>query len=257
MYKVTVATVVRNDREGFLTTAKSIFSQTYDNIEWVVVDGLSNDGTSEIVKRLLHRIDHCVIEKDSGIYNAMNKAIKLTTGEWLIFLNAGDTFYTGDTISELVESLLSDDEVIYGNAIEYETGRMKFYRPEEDYWLGMVNDHQATMTRTSLYRKYGYDESYQIAGDFDFFSKLRVNQHKFRKIPWLVTTVKPFSQGASAVGFKGRFNERVRVLSKYFDNYDWKERLSVEINNELQSSNITYEQATELSGSINMSLKKY
>lgn len=245
--KVSVATVVRNDIEGFLTTAKSILGQSYFDIEWIVIDGNSNDGTSDYVRRFTHRIDHLVIEPDTGVYNAMNKAIDKATGEWLIFMNAADVFYDKNTVQAFVEQVKDNDEVLYGSVIGLEDGEMKFHRTPEEYYLGMTFDHQASFTRTALYKAYRYNESFRVSGDFDLFSRLRDNGHSFRKMEWFVVCKKPFENGISA-GFEDRINERLLVIKKYFEKKPWKKVIQGEIENYIANNGIAENEKQKLLG---------
>lgn len=243
--KITVATVVRNDIEGFLTTAKSVLGQTYKNIEWIVIDGNSSDGTSDYVKRFEHRIHHLVIEPDSGVYNAMNKAIHRASGEWLIFMNAGDIFFDKETVTEFTRNIRETDHVLYGSVKSLEDGNMKFHRTPEEYYLGMVFDHQASFVRTKLYKEYQYNEHFKVSGDFDLFSRLRKDSLNFRKIEWFIVCVKPFENGISA-GFQDRISERLKVIKSYFNEQPWRNVLENEIIAYAQHHNIPEQEKNDL-----------
>jgi glycosyltransferase involved in cell wall biosynthesis len=214
--KVTVITIVLNDADGFLITTRSVIHQDYKNIEWIVIDGLSIDNTSSYIKNLSPAISHYKIEKDTGIYNAMNKGIDLVSGDWVIFMNADDAFYDSSTISSYVENMREDDEILYADVIRREDGMIHQHRPHDQFWAGMIFDHQTACIKAGIYKKYKYDESLKIAGDLDFLSKARIKKHKFRKIPCLKACIKPFDVGASSA-FYDRQRERVIVLRRYFN----------------------------------------
>lgn len=235
--KITVITIVRNDPEGFLITARSVLSQDYYNIEWIVVDGLSTDETSHYIKKLATRFSAFKSEADSGIYNAMNKGIDMASGDWVFFMNADDVFFKKNTISEYVKRIKPDDEIVYSDVMRREDGRIHFYRNIYQIWLGMPFDHQTVLTRTEIYKTLRYDESYKIAGDFDFFSRAYVSDYKFRKLPWLIGCRKPFATGASA-NFVERQIERIRVLNKYYIERPWKPLLFREYKQALQNKSI-------------------
>ncbi|MCI5136399.1 MAG: glycosyltransferase [Candidatus Electrothrix sp. AW2] len=91
---ITVITVVFNGVQRLEETILSVIGQTYDNVEYIIIDGGSTDGTLDIIRKYEHAIDYWVSEKDRGIYDAMNKGIDLTTGEWMNFMNAGDSFFS-------------------------------------------------------------------------------------------------------------------------------------------------------------------
>ena len=214
--KVTIITVVWNDAEGFLVTARSVLAQSYDNIEWIVIDGASTDGTSQYVRNLSPAISSYVIEKDTGIYNAMNKGIDRATGDWIMFMNADDAFYDERIVAYYVNNIQDDDSVLYSDVIRREDGQIHPYLSADRYWLGMTLDHQSAFVRSDLYKQYKFDERYRVAGDLNFISNLKAKSYKFRKLNGLICCIKPFGVGASSSYFD-RQHERVNVLRTYFD----------------------------------------
>ena len=148
--KISIVTIVRNDAEGLLVTARSVLQQDYDNIEWIVVDGASTDGTAAYIQNLAPCIADFKSEADSGIYNAMNKGIDMVTGDWMFFLNADDIFFDEHTPSDYVMSLQDGDDIVYADALSREDRRIHQYRPEGEYWLGMTLDHQTACVRTEI-----------------------------------------------------------------------------------------------------------
>lgn len=227
MPKISIATVVLNDAEGFLTTAKSILAQQYGNIEWIVVDGQSTDNTLHYINNLCNCISKVKVGRDNGIYHAMNRAIDMATGDWLIFMNAGDVFYDNDVICNYASNLLADDDILYSNVMAQETSRIHHYPPRELFWIGMTIDHQSACVRTPLYKSLKFDESYKIAGDFDFFSRAKLVGKKFRKISWIIACIKPFNDGASTNYFL-RQQERIGVIKKYFNEHPFERLLEQE-----------------------------
>ena len=103
--KISVITVCYNDRERIEKTILSVLSQSYGNLEYIVIDGGSTDGTVDIIKKYANRIAYFVSESDEGIYDAMNKGLRKAVGEWVCFLNAGDLF-----VSESVLNTIFDEE---------------------------------------------------------------------------------------------------------------------------------------------------
>jgi glycosyltransferase involved in cell wall biosynthesis len=226
--KVSVVTIVRNDAQGFLITGRSVMRQKYPKLEWIVVDGASTDGTSDYVRRLAPRIARFTIERDNGIYSAMNKGIGMVSGEWVFFLNADDVFHEDDTVARYVEHLRDDDHVVYADAVRREDGRIHRYPPPQRFWGGMIMDHQTALVRAEVCKELRYDESYKVSGDFDFFSRARQAGCNFRKIPWLIGCRKPYDSGVSAT-YAARLGERVKVMRKYFDDQPWRELVGQEI----------------------------
>jgi len=243
--KVSVVTIVWNDAEGFLATARSIIKQSYDNIEWVVVDGNSTDGTAEYIKNISPEIDQYIIEKDSGIYNAMNKGINMLTGDWVIFMNADDIFFDSNSVSHFVKNIKETDDVIYSDILRREDRKVQQYRSDDMYKLGMVFDHQSTFVKAKLYKKYKYDEKLKISGDLNFFSNLRCEKYSFRKLPDFISAIKPFDTGASSA-YQSRQAERVKVLKFHFDSVELRKHLEGEFRNAYKNKLIENKQLLTL-----------
>ena len=112
--KISIITVVFNGESLIERTIKSVLEQTFASIEYIIVDGLSNDGTLSIAKQYSSSITKIISEKDHGIYDAMNKGLKMATGNYILFLNAGDELYAKDTLSKVFENFINAD-VYYGN----------------------------------------------------------------------------------------------------------------------------------------------
>jgi len=214
--KVSVVTVVRNDPLGFLITARSILSQDYDNLEWIVVDGASTDMTGNYVKQLSPAMACYLIEPDNGVYDAMNKGIDLATGEWLFFMNADDAFYAPNTLSTYSENLTEADDIIYADAMRREDSVIHAYHSPENHWRGNVFDHQTACIRASLCKKLRFDDSLQICADLDLFSRARAEDASFRKLENVIAVIKPYHNGISA-DYLDRQQERVQVLRKYYE----------------------------------------
>lgn len=187
MPKLTIITITYNNLAGLSKTAESVLSQTTTDFEWIIVDGASTDDTQaylqEIRKQWHGDTDclHIISEPDSGIYNAMNKGIRLAHGEYLQFLNAGD-FLTSPAVLERVFALPATADIIYGNRIDvYSTGEtIKRQMPNQItayfLWQGMIS-HQASFIRRTLFDNIGlYREDLKYASDWEFFLKAFV-QH--------------------------------------------------------------------------------
>ncbi len=112
--KVSIVTVVYNDAKGLEKTIKSVINQTYKNVEFIIIDGGSTDGTVEIIKKYEDYIDYWVSEEDKGIYDAMNKGIKAATGTWINFMNAGDVFVDCEVLSSIDFLAYQNLYLIYG-----------------------------------------------------------------------------------------------------------------------------------------------
>lgn len=171
--KISVITICFNAVSYIERTLTSVHSQTYENLEHVVIDGASTDGTLDILKLHSSGISKLVSEPDSGIYNAMNKGVTNSTGDYLIFLNGGDVFHDPEALSRLIEHS-SGEKIVYGDLVFRETtGDVYVKSPSPLTTASFLQRsglyHPSTMYSRCLFLDFGgYDESYKIVGDFEF-----------------------------------------------------------------------------------------
>jgi len=171
--KVSVITINFNNRSGLEKTIASVINQTYNNIEYIVIDGGSTDGSVEIIKQYKSNLDYWVSEKDNGIYNAMNKGIAKATGEYLLFMNSGDCFADNGIVKK-VFSLHLNQEIIYGNVTFMDHASHSSWCPPAfisfDHFVQSSIPHQASFIKRSLFAKVGlYNEQLKISSDWKFF----------------------------------------------------------------------------------------
>lgn len=170
---ISIITVNLNDLEGLKRTMTSVLEQTWQEFEFIVIDGASTDGSREYLESHNNEIDYRVSEKDSGIYNAMNKGIIAATGEYLLFLNSGDHFYN-ERVLEQYYKMITDYDLIYFNinVIEDKKEYIRYF-PKNlvfSYFAKFTLPHQATFIKSSLFEKVGYyDENMMIVSDWKFF----------------------------------------------------------------------------------------
>ena len=149
---ITVITVVYNGVEYLEDTIRSVIEQDYDNVEYIIVDGGSKDGTLEVIRNYQDAIDYWVSEPDSGIYNAMNKGIVLTSGLWVNFMNAGDLFYKSDSLSSIPFAVLGNYSLVYGDKLQ--DGRIVRALPLNVIKLGVIHAcHQSIFFQISARKK--------------------------------------------------------------------------------------------------------
>lgn len=178
---ITVVTVVFNGAATLEQTIQSVVNQTYDNVEYIIVDGASTDGTLDIVRKYEDKIDYWQSEPDGGIYDAMNKGIELATGDYVAMLNSGDSYIEKilEKIAEIIKT--HNGDILYGVVKCFENG--VFTKVEgksaEALPIGMLA-HQSAFMPMGLHKKYGgYDTSFKIAADYDFFLKMFVHKEPF------------------------------------------------------------------------------
>lgn len=187
--KISVVTIVYNDVVNIEHTLKNVIGQTaIDKIEYIVVDGASDDGTSEIIRRYQPRLARYICEPDTGIYNAMNKGIDAATGEYLIFINSGDKFSAKDTIEKVIGCIGNEvPDVVYGHYREVSDNkhdsRVIPCRNSDKIWYGPVASHQSTLYRLESLRNNGlrYDETYKIAADYKLTAQAIKSAHSILK----------------------------------------------------------------------------
>lgn len=172
--KIAIITINYNDCLGLQKTFDSVFSQTYRDFEFVVVDGGSTDGSKELIQKHKDKVSQWVSEKDRGVFHAMNKGIRMASAEFVIFMNSGDIFNASTTLDEVIPDLTADYDIYYGDNYKESPSskRLKTY-PEKlnfsFFYTSSIN-HQSTFIRRSLFEKYFYyNENYKIASDWEFF----------------------------------------------------------------------------------------
>lgn len=188
--KISVVTVCYNAVKEIEKTILSVLNQTYPNIEYIVIDGGSTDGTVDVIKKYVDRLAYWVSEPDKGIYDAMNKGIKVATGEWIGFLNAGDWYYKDDSLDNMINKHHNNRAgVIYGYLIHHFPygDFVRKHIPLENFNRCMPIGHPATIVRLSLIKEKGFNLKYKIAGDYDMLYSLYLKGHEFESVPVLIT----------------------------------------------------------------------
>ncbi|MDC8006291.1 glycosyltransferase family 2 protein [Aureisphaera galaxeae] len=170
--KVSIITINYNDVEGLKATLTSVKEQSYSHYEFLVIDGASNDGSKEYIEAEAEHIDYWISEPDTGIYNAQNKGIVKATGDYLLFLNSGDTFYTSKALEEFVGHPNFKGDIIYGD-YKYEKGEKIFADTVTPYYFMKTSlPHQSTLFHKKVFELMGnYDESYRLSADRAFYLK--------------------------------------------------------------------------------------
>lgn len=173
-WKISIITINYNNKSGLEKTIESVFCQTYDNIEYIVIDGNSTDGSKEVIEKYKHCIAYWVSEPDKGIYNAMNKGILKATGDYVLFLNSGDYLISSDIIDNISHELDSDEDIVFGLLKTYPSGIIGYtdiHLPLTllDFFRSSPIPHPASFIKRKLFLKMNYDESLKIVADWKFF----------------------------------------------------------------------------------------
>jgi len=178
---ISVITVCWNAMKTIDKTLRSMASQSYPHVEYIVVDGASTDGTLDVVRNHASHITTMVSEKDNGIYDAMNKGIELATGDVLYFLNADDSFVDDEVLADIARVFAEDErrQYVYGNVVYEDAPDGIVYGPAVPFRDGSVREilwkpfcHQATFVRRTLFDRLGkYDLKFRYVADYEWYLK--------------------------------------------------------------------------------------
>lgn len=221
--KLSIITINLNHAEGLKRTFQSIIEQSFQDFEYILIDGDSNDGSIEAIDSFRHRINHMLVERDSGIYNAMNKGIQLASGTYLLFLNSGDVLYSNRTIQSII-SLLGREGIIYGDLI-WRDGLSTCYPSNLQFSFLKKRSlpHQASFIKKEVFDHVGlYDENLRITSDWKFFlnaiCKFNVT---YKKIDQIIAIQEPGGISDSVNRNMGIeiLKEKHTFLSKEFETF--------------------------------------
>ena len=219
-----IITVTYHAESVLEETILSVVSQTYHNIEYIIVDGASKDRTLSIVNKYRDRIQAVVSEPDKGLYAAMNKGLKMAKGEYVCFLNAGDTFHEDDTLQLIVHQLNKSNvlpDVIYGETALVDAQRhfvrmRRLQTPDTLNWKsfrqGMLVCHQAFIAKRALAET--YDLNYRFSADFDWC--IRVMKKASLLHNTRLTLIDYLDEGMTTKNRKASLKERFRIMAKHY-----------------------------------------
>lgn len=221
--KFSIITVTYNAGAVLEDTIQSVITQTYRNVEYIIVDGGSKDHTLDIINRYREHIHTLVSEPDNGLYDAMNKGIRLATGDYLCFLNAGDELHEDDTLQLMVHSITGTElpDVLYGEtAIVDEEGHFLRMRrlsaPENLNWKsfkdGMLVCHQAFFPRRELAEP--YDLRYRFSADFDWCIRIMKKSHTLHNTH--LTLIDYLNEGMTTRNHRASLHERFRIMCRHY-----------------------------------------
>ena len=221
--KFSIITVTYNAGAVLEDTIQSVITQTYRNVEYIIVDGGSKDHTLDIINRYREHIHTLVSEPDKGLYDAMNKGIRLATGDYLCFLNAGDELHEDDTLQLMVHSITGTElpDVLYGEtAIVDEEGHFLRMRrlsaPENLNWKSfkdvMLLCHQAFFPRRELAEP--YDLRYRFSADFDWCIRIMKKSHTLHNTH--LTLIDYLNEGVTTRNHRASLHERFRIMCRHY-----------------------------------------
>lgn len=238
---ITIITAVFNAQKTLAATIESVINQSYDNIEFIIVDGGSTDASVDIMRKYDQYIDYWVSQPDAGIYDAWNRGVKLASGDWLAFLGADDAYLSGaidgyvdflaNHPSGTLEFVSSKVSLVKDTKVLREVGhawRWSIFRQ----YMGVA--HVGAMHRRTLFEKYGlFDDSFKICGDYelllrprdrlgaDFFDEVTVNMEVGGVSD---TNVRVFDEAARAKILSGKRSVLLSHLEKHWAKLKWRVR---------------------------------
>ena len=204
---ISIVTVTFNALDDIKTTANSVWAQQLDDIEHIIVDGGSTDGTREWLLQQKSNIVQWCSEKDEGIYEAMNKGVSMYNGDWGCFMNAGDTFANSETLIQIKDHLKNNEiDIIYGSVNVIKNFGKVTVDPQELEQLNrkMVFCHQAALSRRKLLKEHPFNLRYRLGADYDFFRWCYLTGKRFKKVPFTLANYEA-EDGATS-------KHRLRVL---------------------------------------------
>lgn len=214
---ISIITVCYNSISSIEKTILSVIKQNYNNIEYVVVDGGSSDGTLDIIQKYKDNITYFISEPDNGIYDAMNKGIKVSSGDYVIFMNSGDQFNNSNVLSSVsgILNCLTYD-IVYGDVVYHYTFGERVVPAKAVSYIkrGMPCSHQSVFVKSSIYKKRSFNLVYKLAADYEFLHWSYCSGKSFYKMPISVSLVDT-TDGATCSNFQKSSIETMKIQHLY------------------------------------------
>lgn len=247
MPKLSIITINLNNKDGLKKTIESVFSQTFQEFEYLIIDGGSTDGSKELIENNLDKINYWVSEKDNGIYNAMNKGILKAKGEYILFMNSGDFLYNDNTVKEAFEKGNNED-IIYGDAKvdgKTEDENKTWTCPSNltfKYFLTRTIHHTSAFIKRDLFFKWGlYNEGFKIMSDWEFFIKvICLHQVGYKHVGLIISCFNQDGISSQQTYVPVKIKEKKIVLNKYFKAFYSDLIQIIEANKEVEDRLLLY-----------------
>lgn len=200
---VGIVTVVYNGAQLIEETILSVINQTYQKIEYVIIDGGSTDGTLDIIKKYEDKITYWCSEPDFGIYDAMNKGVAKSKSEWINFMNAGDSFYNENVLHDVFSDFDHQSAIIYGPVNCFDRYKNVVIKPMKIDKLNsnMIFCHQSSFVKKELLNKYKFDLNYKISADYNLFYQLYKAGYNFFETSYCIANYEIESGLSSKNGY--------------------------------------------------------
>lgn len=223
MPEISVVTIVYNGIAAIEKTINAVINQSYKNVEYIIIDGGSTDGTVDVIKKYANNIQYWVSEKDKGIYDAMNKGIAAANGDWIVFINCGDFFYSNNVLKEIfVEKAneIKDADIIYGRSKMYLNDgsemELAMRHKLDQHWKGPVFRQGAMFVKTSIMKHEAFlvEETFKVSADYEMMYRLHKKNYKTVVVDTIVLLYE--KEGISDNGFKN-IHDNYAIIKKYND----------------------------------------
>lgn len=218
--KFSIITICYNSQHEIEKTILSVIHQEQRILfEYIIIDGGSTDKTIEIIKSYKNNIDVVISEPDAGIYDAMNKGIKYAKGEWILFMNSGDTFANKDvlkTIAKEIEENKINSDIIYGNVIKQYVDKKIPFKAEKLSLLRyrMPFSHQSTLVKAELLKEELFDTRFKIAADYNFFHIAYLKKYSFYYLDIYISIFDAVS-GVSSTSIWKSIKENALIIKQH------------------------------------------
>lgn len=214
---LSIITVVYNGANSLEKTIESVINQSYYHIEYIVIDGNSQDETLEIINKYKNQISYWTSEKDQGVYDAMNKGINAAQGDWLLFLGSDDTLATNHIISDIFSILRNEENeedfsLIIGS-VKYSNGRLIKSQFSSRLKNKNMIHHQGAFYKRDLFRDFKYNPNYKISSDYELNLRLFLQKARYLQIDKVVTICG--ATGLSSVASWSGYSEEIKIRNQY------------------------------------------
>lgn len=232
---ISIITVCKNPGRDIVKTMESILAQDYDDFEYIIQDGVSDDGTLDLIEKYKDRFNDrgislsLVSEKDKGIYDGMNRAVTRSHGTWINFMNAGDCFYSPTVLSDIFnKSNYPNAAILYGDAVECEYGRYYMFRKAFDkIEERMPFSHQSAFINRELMSRYPYRTEYRIGADYDFLLSMYMKGFFFRDTGVITCIIS--KNGVSSLKLYDTYMETLKIKNSHGINGPTAAELTVKL----------------------------
>lgn len=230
MIRFSIITINHNNKTGLAKTIQSVVKQKYQNFEYIVIDGGSTDGSTDYIRSISDKLAYSVSETDNGIYHAMNKGWRASSGEYCLFLNSGDFLFNDSILSKVAYQITNNEsaDIYYGNMMAFDTNvrfESKFTEPLSLYYFySKFLPHPATfISRKILETLNGFNEKYKVISDWLFFVEALLKKAKFYHIDEIISEfeMNGLSSNNLLAGKEREkvLNEELRILKEDFYNF--------------------------------------